>query len=87
MGRFALARGARRQRKAWGWSEASRAEPQDSLNTKVAAREVGDSLFIISYLRRLRYRTLRALDFHNGRQPGVPLRSTPGFTLSPRSAG
>jgi hypothetical protein len=28
---------------------------------QVAAREAGDSLIIISHLRRLRYRTLRAL--------------------------
>jgi len=32
---------------------------------QVAAREVGDRLFIISALRRLRYRTLRALFLHN----------------------
>ena len=36
---------------------------------QVAAREVGDSLFNISDLRRLRYRTLRALELHNRRQP------------------
>jgi len=54
---------------------------------QIAAREVGDSLFIISDFLRLLYRTLRALELHNGRQPGVPLRSTPGFTPSPRSAG
>jgi len=35
---------------------------------QVAAREVGDSLFIISHFRRLLYRTLRALELHNGRQ-------------------
>jgi len=34
---------------------------------QVVAREVGDSLYIISSLQRLRYRTLRALEFHNGR--------------------
>ena len=61
-----------------------------SVEYQVAAREVGDSLFIISDLQGLGYRTLRALEFHNRHQPGVSLakpRSTPGFTLSPRSAG
>ena len=35
----------------------------------------------------LRYRTLRVLYLHYGSAPGVPLRYTPGFMLSPRSAG
>jgi hypothetical protein len=54
---------------------------------QIPAREVGDRLFLISDVRRLRYRTLRPLDFHNRRKPGVPLRFTPGFTLSPAIAG
>ena len=54
-------------------SEALRAEPQDSWNTLVSAREVGDSRFIICDWRRLRYRTLRALESHNRHQPGVLL--------------
>ena len=38
-------------------------------------------------LQRLHYRTLRALRVFNYRRPGVPLRSTPGFMLTPRFAG
>ena len=68
-------------------SEALRAEPQDPWHTQIAARGVGDSLFIIGDLRRFCCRTLRALEFQDRREPGVPLRSTPGFTLSPRFAG
>ena len=44
-------------------SEALRAEPQAPWKYQVAVRGVGDSLFIISDLRRLRCRTLRALEF------------------------
>jgi len=53
----------------------------------VAAREVGDSLFIISACAvRAIARFARSI-LHTDRQPGVPLRSTPGFMLSPRYAG
>ncbi|GEM_PF-6383254 len=54
-----------------------------SLEYKGRAREVGDSHFIISEFQLLRYRTLRALGFHDRRHPGVPLRYTPGFMLPP----
>ena len=50
----------------------------------VAAREVGDSLFIISDLRRLLYRTLRALEFHN--RPNLGFRSAPPQALRYRRA-
>ena len=54
----------------------------------VPAREVGDSLFIISdSVGFALSHASRALFFITRRQPGVPLRSTPGFMLSPRSAG
>ena len=39
-----------------------RAEPQEPVEYLVPARGVGDSRFIISFLRPSRYRTLRALD-------------------------
>jgi hypothetical protein len=55
-----------------------------SLEYQVAARGVGDSLFIISDLRRLLYRTLRALEFHNRRNLG--LRSAPPQALRYRPA-
>ncbi|HEY3027502.1 MAG TPA: hypothetical protein VGJ55_15235 [Pyrinomonadaceae bacterium] len=47
------------------------------------AHEVGDSDFITSKLELLRCRTLRALGVLPSRDPGVPLRSTPGFMLLP----
>jgi hypothetical protein len=47
------------------------------------AREARRQPFIKTKLQRLHYRTLRALGFLTGRQPGVSLRSTPGFILSP----
>jgi len=54
---------------------------------QVAAREAGDSLFIISdYTVCAIARFARSIR-HIARQPRVPLRSTPGFMLSPRSAG
>jgi hypothetical protein len=56
-----------------------------SAEYQVEAREVGESVFNITVFGRLSYRTLRALEFHNRREPGVPLGSTPGFTLSPPS--
>jgi hypothetical protein len=43
----------------------------------------GRQPFIISTSQLLGYRTLRALRFLTLRQPGVPLRSTPGFMLAP----
>ncbi|HKO62692.1 MAG TPA: hypothetical protein VJV03_16115 [Pyrinomonadaceae bacterium] len=57
----ALARGAGRQHKAWGGARVFPSGTPGSLQYRVAAREVGDSLFIISDLRSLHYRTLRAL--------------------------
>jgi len=56
------------------------------VESKSPAREVGDSLFIIGDLPRLRFRTLRALEFHERGQPGIPLRSTPAkdAAIAPR---
>ena len=42
---------------------------------ELVVRGVGDSLFVIDDLRRLRYRTLRALEFQVGAAPGF--RSAP----------
>ena len=50
------------------------------------AREVGDSPLSTGQFRRLRYRTLSALDFHPGHQPGVPLLH-PRLYASARYAG
>jgi len=47
------------------------------------AHEVADSDFITGKLPLLRCRTLRALGVLPSRDPGVPLRSTPGFMLKP----
>jgi hypothetical protein len=48
---------------------------------------VGDSLLIISDVRVALSHAPRARLFIMVGPPGVPLRSTPGFMLSPRSAG
>src|SRR6266516_4257456 len=63
-----------------GWSEA---KPQVRCGTEQKAHEVDDSDFITSKLQLWRCRTLRALGVLPSRDPGVPLRSTPGFMLLP----
>ena len=50
----------------------------------IKVREAADSTFMC----RIGYRPLRGLcKFFGSTDPGVPLRYTPGFTLSPASAG
>ena len=65
-------------------SEALRAEPQDQWKNRIAAREAAASLFIIRDLRRLRYRTLRALIFRMVANLGF--RSAPPQALRYRRA-
>ena len=55
------------------------------MQSLVAAREAGDSLFIISDLGCLRYRTLRALYSHIG-WPNLGFRSAPPQALCFRRA-
>jgi hypothetical protein len=58
-----------------------------SLGFKGVAREAGRQLFAECTNQITSCRALRALRSSSGRQPGVPLRYTPGFMLSPRFAG
>ncbi len=52
---------------------------------KITAREVGDRRFndLVGVCTIGRF---ACSEFQSRRYPGVPLRSTPGFMLSPRSA-
>ena len=74
-----LARGSGRQHKAWG--EAKR-NPRKQEIEKTVARGAADSP-----RHGKCYRPLRGLPLSFDHQPGVPLRSTPGFMLSPAAAG
>ncbi|HKO96599.1 MAG TPA: signal peptidase I [Pyrinomonadaceae bacterium] len=57
------------------------------LSSDLISPRSGRQPIIVSQLRVCAIARFARWILHTGRGPGVPLRSTPGFTLSPRSAG